>query len=90
MPRLATRCQSETVRVCLQSLRALTWAEDNPLSEYQKEYYRKQLLRHRAGRAQVRDAGVTRFQGFVLTLSLTLPLCSDRLFGNVENALRLC
>lgn len=44
--------------VCvLQSSRTLAWAEGNPHSEYQQEYYRKQLLRQQARRALLRDAG---------------------------------
>ncbi|DBB09819.1 hypothetical protein WJX82_004888 [Trebouxia sp. C0006] len=38
----------------------LAWAEGNPLSEYQKEYYRKQLLRQQARRDKLRPAGKTK------------------------------
>ena len=62
----------------LQSSRTLNWAEGNPLSEYQKEYYRKQLLRHQARRTQARDAGSTHYRLDVLVLSLYPLLCSDR------------
>lgn len=41
----------------MQPAPVLVWAEGNPLSEYQKEYYRKQLLRQQARRAQLRAAG---------------------------------
>lgn len=41
----------------LQSARTLAWAEGNPHSEYQQEYYGKQLFRQQARRAQLRDAG---------------------------------
>lgn len=72
----------------LQSSRTLSWAEGNPLSEYQKEYYRKQLLRHQARQAQARDAGETLCRLCVPALSLSPLLCSDRLFGEAESALR--
>ena len=41
----------------LQPAQVLAWAEGNPLSEYQKEYYRKQLLRQQARRDKLRAAG---------------------------------
>lgn len=56
------------VPVCvLQSLRTLAWAEGNPHSEYQQEYYRKQLIRQQARRAQLRDAGGAQRSGFFVS-----------------------
>ncbi|DBA72582.1 TPA: hypothetical protein ACH3X2_010335 [Trebouxia sp. C0005] len=43
-----------------QPAQVLAWAEGNPLSEYQKEYYRKQLLRQQARRDKLRAAGKTK------------------------------
>ncbi|KAL3159847.1 hypothetical protein ABBQ38_010248 [Trebouxia sp. C0009 RCD-2024] len=68
--------------------RTLDWAEGNPLSEYQKEFVKKQLLRKQARGASLRDTGKAREYAVGETL-LAFAAQHDPMLGGTITSNRL-